>query len=129
MRFYLAARYHRIDEMRRCADDLRGLGHQVTSRWLQGDHDGPGPLDDPSWVTIAREDIEDVLAADVVVSFTEPVRGEGGGGRHTEFGLGLASGKRLLLVGRVEHLFHTLPQVEVYPTWTEALGALGGTDG
>ena len=123
MRIYLAARYRRLDEMRRYANDLLTRGHQVTSRWLQGDHQAPGALNDPSWADIAQEDVDDVLAADAVVSFAEPDRG-GGGGRHVEFGIGLASGKRLLVVGQAEHLFHTVQPVEVYASWPDALEAL-----
>ena len=123
MKIYLATRYRRIDEMNRRAEDLRKLGHLVTSRWLDGHHEAPMPLDDPSWPEIAQEDVDDVRAADVVVSFTQSQRG-GGGGRHVEFGLGLGLGKRLVLVGPREHLFHTLPSVEVYRTWSEALESL-----
>ena len=122
MKIYLATRYRRIDEMKRRAEDLRNLGHLVTSRWVDGHHEAPGALDDPSWPGIAQEDVDDVRAADVVVSFTQK-RG-GGGGRHVEFGLGLGLGKRLVLVGPREHLFHTLPSVEVYLTWSEALESL-----
>ena len=123
MRIYLAARNYRLDELRQYANDLQMMGHQVTSRWLQGQHQAPGPLDHPEWAGIAQEDVDDLAAADAVISITEPARG-GGGGRHVEFGLGLAWGKRMLLVGVVEHLFHTLPSVEAYPTWSDALAGL-----
>ena len=123
MRIYLAARNYRLDELRGYADDLRRMGHQVTSRWLQGRHQAPGSLDHPQWPGIAQEDVDDLAAADALISFTEPGRG-GGGGRHVEFGLGLAWGKRMLLVGAAENLFHTLPSVEAYPTWEDALAGL-----
>ena len=123
MRIYLAARNYRLDELRRYADDLQMMGHQVTSRWLQGQHQAPGPLDHPEWASIAQEDVDDLASADAIISITEPIRG-GGGGRHVEFGLGLAWGKRMLLVGVAENLFHTLPSVEVYPTWPDALAGL-----
>ena len=123
MKVYLAGRYRRLDEIRRCADDLRESGHQVTSRWVLERHTAPGPLDHPSWAALAQNDVDDTLAADAVISFTEAERG-GGGGRQVEFGMGLALGKRLILVGPREHLFHTLPGVEVYATWGEALDGL-----
>ncbi len=84
----------------------------------------PGPLGDPAWPGIAQEDMDDVQAADALIAFTEPRRGEGAGGRHVELGMALAWGKRLLVVGPREHLFHTLPSIEAYPTWTDALQAL-----
>lgn len=123
MRIYLAARNYRLDELRGYADDLRTMGHEVTSRWLQGRHQAPASLDHPQWASIAQEDVDDLAAADALISITEPSRG-GGGGRHVEFGLGLAWGKRMLLVGAAENLFHTLPSVEAYPTWEAALAGL-----
>ena len=75
------------------------------------------------WARFAQEDFEDVAAADTVVCFLEP-GGGGSGGRHVEFGMALAWGKRTIVVGEPEHLFHTLPSVEAYPTWPQALDAL-----
>jgi hypothetical protein len=37
-RVYLAARYSRREELCRYADDLRAIGHTITSRWLDGNH-------------------------------------------------------------------------------------------
>ena len=72
MRIYLAARNYRLDELRGYADDLRRMGHEVTSRWLQGRHQAPGSLDHPQWPGIAQEDVDDLAAADAVISITEP---------------------------------------------------------
>ena len=121
MRVYLAARYRRRPELQRRAEELSALGHSVTSRWIRGSHSISGGLDDPRWARFAQEDFEDVAAADAVVCFLEP---GGSGGRHVEFGMALAWGKRTIVVGEPEHLFHTLPSVEAYPTWPQALDAL-----
>lgn len=123
MRIYLAARYRRREELRRHAEDLSALGHDVTSRWILGGHSVSGGFDDPTWARLAQEDADDVAAADAVVCFLEP-GGGGNGGRHVEFGMALAWGKRTIVVGEPEHLFHTLPSVEAYATWAEALDAL-----
>ena len=123
MRIYLAARYRRQEEMRSYAEELSALGHHVTARWIRGSHTVPGGLHDPLWAKIAKEDADDVAAADAVLCFLES-NGGGGGGRHAEFGMALASGKRTIVIGQPEHLFHTLPAVEVYPTWPEALEVL-----
>ena len=123
MRIYLAARYRRRPEMQRRAEELSALGHHVTSRWIRGSHSVSDGLDDPSWARFAQEDFEDVAAADAVVCFLEP-GGGGSGGRHVELGMALGQGKRTIVVGEPEHLFHTLPSVEAYPTWPEALEAL-----
>ena len=123
MKVYLAARYHRLGELRRYADELQRMGHSVTSRWLKANSPASGSLDEPEWAELAQHDVEDAMAADAVVLFAEGERG-GGGGRHVEFGIGLGLGKRLIVVGRAEHLFHTLPAVEVYRDWEAAISAL-----
>lgn len=73
----------------------------------------------------AQEDWDDLLAADIVVSFTEEPRGTNSrGGRHVEFGAGLALGKRAHVVGPRENVFHCLPDVTIHDTWTSALAAI-----
>ena len=125
MKIYLAARYSRNDEMRGVRDVLQTLfGHEVTSRWID-QHGGnllesfvAGQLnDDPEGCAkYAQIDIDDLKAADVVVSFTSK-DGGGKGGRHVEYGLALGLGKRLVIVGPRENVFHTLPNVDWYPDW------------
>lgn len=43
------------------------------------------------------------------------------GGRHVEFGVAVASCKRLVVIGPRENIFHHLPRVEVFPTLGEWL--------
>jgi hypothetical protein len=130
---YLATRYARHAEMRAARDALRDLGHTVTSRWV--DQHGGHVLEsfaaerlnsDPAHcAAYAKADLDDLAAADVVVSFTT-TGGGGKGGRHWEMGWAHAAGKRLVLVGPREHVFHTLPEVEHYPDTAAFLTALGG---
>ena len=130
MKIYLAARYTRRLELVQYAQDLDQIGHVVISRWLSGDHETPanrglGPIDPVDSTPWALEDMEDVQAAHCVISFTEPPRTEyGRGGRHVEFGMALALGKRCIVVGHRENVFHCLPAVEFYETWQEALEGL-----
>ena len=58
----------------------------------------------------------------MLVSFT----GDGGGGkggRHVEHGYAMALGKRIVVVGPREHVFHTDPATEVYADWASFLTA------
>lgn len=140
MRVYLAARYSRHPEMQTYAKDLRAIGVEVTSRWINGAHQlmlngeilGPEreamfESDHESMEQQRREfalhDWWDVMAADVVVSFTEQPRKSGNsrGGRHVEFGAALAAGKRCIVVGWRENVFHCLPEVEFFETWTDVM--------
>lgn len=121
MRVYLAARYSRNPEMRQYAEDLRTLGYDVQAEWITGAHDSA--TDEAA----ALIDYREVAAADLVISFTEPpgpVNGRGRGGRHVEFGLALGLGKRVVVVGYRENVFHHLPAVEFFPTWYDAIAHL-----
>ena len=124
MKFYLASSYARREELKGYADLLTRHGHIVTSRWIDGEHEAL----DSSLLHCAnqgiaqrflREDLEDLFAADAIVSFTEPPNGPSRGGRHVEFGIALAHGLRLFVVGPKENLFYFAPGVRQYGTFDE----------
>jgi hypothetical protein len=118
MRFYLAAPSSYQSLMRTWRRDLLALNHTVTSRWLDRELTGV-LIEGPHMETWAVQDVEDVVLADVVLNCTlEPI---GPGGRHSAFGMGLAFGKNLVIVGPREHIFHFMPQVAVYVDWTTFL--------
>lgn len=133
-RVYLAARYSRHPEMQRVAEDLKAMGHEVTSRWISGVHhlelegnyhspaaEGFNEADTKKLTQFAIEDLEDLYDANMVICFTEePKSVLTRGARHTEFGVGLEIADRMIVVGPRENIFHFLPDVEVYPTWEAA---------
>jgi len=128
--FYLAARYSRREELCMYRDDLEARGHQVPARWLLGDHqvhgleanraiEGDGPVPAARAVLFAEDDISDLLAADVLVAFTDPPRSSTSrGGRHVEFGIALGlrrgteSGPKIFTVGPLENVFYALPDID-----------------
>ena len=121
MRIYIAARYDRRFEMLRVCGVLMRAGHDVTSRWIAGRGDAPDRM-------AAIEDLDDLARANCLVSFTEPpergVAWAARGGRHVEFGVALATNKRLCVVGPRENVFHHLPRVETYPTIEDLVAGL-----
>jgi hypothetical protein len=124
MKIYLAARYDRRWQMLGVASTLERAGHQVTSRWIAG-----GRGDDPA-VAPAVEALLDLARADCVVAFTEsppifPVASSGE--RHVEFGIALATGKRLCIVGPRETTFHHLLSAERYATVSDLVAGLDET--
>jgi hypothetical protein len=132
MKIYLASRYSRRVQMRDLAEELRRMGHEVATRWLdtewanRPDQSSAAP---PEYrEKYALIDLEDVRAADWVINFTEAPGDGSRGGRHVEFGLAVAWGKRVIVVGHRENLFHHLPCVEFYEDPTDLLGALGPDD-
>lgn len=119
MRIYLAARYQQHPEMQRIATVLMQQGHEITSRWIWGTYASyDASLLDPCQRTLtqtfAAHDMEDLLAAECLIGFAEKPGVISRGGRHVEWGMAVAWGKRLILIGEPEHLFHCLAQVEIY---------------
>lgn len=136
-RTYLAARYSRREELCEYRKQLQEIGYEVQARWLDGKHqisDNGTPIGDQGEALIesnhpaadtlrskfAQDDWEDVTGAELVINFTEPPRSNANrGGRHVEYGIALAHGARVMVVGYRENLFHWLPQAEFYETWNE----------
>lgn len=130
---YLASRYSRASQLRELREELHRMGYRVTSRWIDGGHEltkeGSTQAEHIEQMRFAEEDWQDMLAADVVASITEePRKTTTRGGRHVEFGGALALGKRLVVIGHRENVFHCLPQVEFYEnhwdwlrTWSDLL--------
>ncbi len=120
MRVYLAAMFSRQVEMRGVTSKLRWIGCEVVARWLWEKGDLLSDL--------ATNNFDDIRLANMVISFTEPpseaVDGATRGGRHVEFGIGLALGKRMIVVGPRENIFHHYPSVEVYATLEEVIAKL-----
>lgn len=143
---YLAARYSRRDELCGYREQLRQSCRFVQARWLDGGHqisDSGTPIGENGEALVegdggstnvksanlrsklAQDDWEDVSTADIVISFTEPPRSNASrGGRHVEFGIALAKGSRVMVVGFRENIFHWLPRVEFYSEWKYAFDNL-----
>lgn len=116
-KFYLAAKFSRIEEMRQLSDELRDvLGWTPSCRWVYGGEEGL------SRANIALLDLEDVAACDVIILFTHPrEEPQPGGGRFVEFGYAMALGKELMVVGPEENVFLSHPDVQLYPTYPDFL--------
>lgn len=134
MQIYLAARFDRRDQLRGYRDELNDMGIAVSSRWL--DNHGMGERDDATNGVViytpadlarcAIEDLDDIEAADVFVTFTEtPDVGYTSGGRHVELGFALALNIPVLIVGPRENVFHDLVEtdelVAQVQTWEQAV--------
>lgn len=126
MDIYLAADYARKHEMRDCRGIIETLGHKVVSRWIDNPDEledigiGGTPITDGNHTQRAQHasyDWNDIHDADMVVLFTTGNLTRGG--RHTEFGMALAWGKRVVIIGPREHVFHCLPEVVHFPTRQE----------
>jgi nucleoside 2-deoxyribosyltransferase len=107
LKIYIAAKYARRYELRLVAEQLREMGHECTSQWIDNGEESKGQTD------AALMDIADVMRADAVLFIAEPYRSQNtGGGRYFELGYAYASGKAIYIVqpGELfETVFHALP--------------------
>lgn len=113
---------------------MRNLGHDVDCRWLKGLHQihpGSANVDNADSsvpmeaAAFAQEDVEDLAASHAIILFSErPDSHSKRGGRHVEFGMALAWGKRLFVIGPRENVFHCLPGVMAFPAWRSFLAYL-----
>lgn len=141
MKIYLAAMFGWKDQIKAYAEELRSLGIEVTSRWLDEKKPSNVTLDqcsDEYLENTAGIDIVDVVAGDdgLVLFTTDPKTPTPRGGRHFESGFAYAfvwlrkmlttfelGPKRLIIVGPRENIFHYRKDVIVVPDF-EALKKL-----
>jgi nucleoside 2-deoxyribosyltransferase len=144
MKIYLAARYSRRLELCEYRSSLEALGHEVTSRWLNGKHqvdrDGlklgalgeeyveSGSDEQAAQLRdfFATEDMQDVRSAELMIAFTEQPRADAfRGGRHVEAGMALAWGIPLWVVGPRENVFYSLSSVAQHEAFADVAEKLG----
>lgn len=120
---YLAPRHSRRTEMEAYIADLKEHGLQVYAGWITN----PYPASETSLLTtpavasyLALADMQEIGRADTVFVFSEPpgVR-PNRGGRHVEFGYALGLGKRIIVIGPRENVFHCLSGIYLYADWPE----------
>lgn len=125
MKVYLASRYSTKDIIKGCAKELRDIGIEVTSSWLEEPH-GPEvqltQISGEESTQYAYRDLVDISSADILVFFSvDPTIATIRGGRHVEYGYALGIRKPILVVGPKENIFHSLSEVKHVDTWLEAL--------
>lgn len=121
MNIYLSAQWSRRSEIEGYAQELRDLGHTVTSRWHHGE-----PMGDDAeptveaWKVWAQADLEDIDDAHALIAFTEPKGTMSRGGRHVEWGYWLARrdwDQPSIVIGPCESQFYAKAS-HVYADWT-----------
>ena len=129
MNAYLAARYSRKKEIKSLIPVLLANNIAVTSSWLHEEASETAHLDEftPTFCRhTAKIDLDDIDNSDTFVFFSEdPNIGTPRGGRHVEFGYALSQGKRMIVIGGEENIFHYLPQIIHYTSLGNFLDAEG----
>lgn len=129
LKVYLASRYSTKPQIEKYAAELRELGIEVTSTWLEETHapnSGMGDVSEKLLTQYGYKDLNDIDRAHILVFFAvDPTIPTLRGGRHVEFGYALRDAiegrKLILVVGPKENIFHTLAEIKHVDTWQEAV--------
>jgi hypothetical protein len=114
---YLAAAFHRKEEMKELSLLIKELGVEVTSRWLDEEEAPHGPIKLKRFLrNTAQMDADDVKAADTLVRFSDDLSKPTvpsqwcTGSRLEECGMAHAWHKDIIVVGGQQSLFDKFPQ-------------------
>lgn len=123
MKFYLAAPYTQKASMRAARNVLQALGHEVTSRWIDGL--GSNPMADSlsDCIQEAITDFQDINECDTVAVFSD--KPSTTGGRDVEFGYAYGIRKKIVVIGPVRNVFMALPNIMHFEDWNAFLRSLG----
>lgn len=125
MKVYVASHFAEKELSRKIREQLQANGHVCTSRWLD-EEPATDPADHEFRQKVALMDVDDVISGDVLV-FRNPPESQkkGTGGRRVEFGIAVAYGKPILILGGPsETVFDDLPNVTICPDMESVLGKL-----
>lgn len=115
-KIYLAASWIRQLEISSIAHELRNIGVDVISSWIDETGEDPIVGKRKRLTENAIRDLSEVRACDVFVRFADVLVGLvpatlATGGRMVEMGVALALGKPVYLVGFEQNIFDHLPQI------------------
>lgn len=114
--------------MRTYTEQLRAEGIEVVSAWpdmAMASVDGFTGVDAQRRALEAMLCLQQIAQTNLVAVFSDvPHAPDPRGGKHVEMGAALALGKRVLLCGPPEHIFHELADVERYDGWAECFARI-----
>ncbi len=119
MNIYIASRYPNRERLEPIRDAIESMGHQVPTRWLDGQMD----VEDP--VACATVDIDDMRATELLILDTSGTSAWDTNGLYVELGYVLGLGRhQVWLVGERTNIFTYLPKIRHFENWDAALEAL-----
>jgi len=110
--------------LREYKEQLEARGVSVVGRWPHIPSHAPTSeiteYTEAELLTVATTDYADVLAADTIVVFTDPLNSRWPRGSHwVEWGIGLGRGAECIVCGPKENFFCHLPHIKVFSDWSK----------
>ena len=123
MRIYIAGCFESRPRLAAMRVEVEKLGHKVTSSWLdEPDQVGPVCLYSPGkGLAYAQRDYREILESELLLLDTLDTNERGG--REVEFGIAVAFGLAVWVVGPYRNVFHYFAE-EQASSWEEALDRL-----
>lgn len=118
MKFYIAGTFGDQAALRKEADRLWELGHEVTGTWLNETKRPEGMPEDVFKKKLAIKDLCEVARADCVIQDNR----QSSGGKNCEWGFGLGEfqHKELWLVGEETNVFQYLADMK-FDNWNDLI--------
>lgn len=113
-RIYIAGAFESQGRLRRRRYEIEQLGHTVVSTWL--DEEGSPNPSAADKLAYAKRDLAEVIRSEILIVDTEDTNVRGG--REVEYGIAIAMGKPVYVVGPVRNVFHALAD-GIFETWEE----------
>lgn len=123
MKFYLAAPYSTKATMRAARNVIVAMGHEVTSRWLDGLGANPMADTEAACIEEAITDFQDINECDTVVVFSD--KPSTTGGRDVELGYAYGIRKKIVVIGPIRNVFMALPNIMHFDDWNAFVNSLG----
>ncbi len=121
---YIAAPFTARERARELKDMVEAAGHVSTASWIPSHLSDYDNLSATQLLTEAKHDALGVRRSDIIVL----INNEGpstSGGMHVEFGLALAYGKGVIIVGEKTNLFHYFDKIVFAPSINEVVDRIG----
>ena len=116
---YVAAKFEAKERLQPVRHRLEAGGIQVVGTWLDEETSTPTHTQK---VQYAKRDMAEVMLANLLILDT--LDDNNRGGREVEYGMALATGKNIIIVGPFRNVFHTVADAR-FDTWKECYEFLG----
>lgn len=119
-KIYIGGKFERREELRKPADQLWHLGHEIVSTWLNETAKPEGMSHEDFFKKLAIKDLAEIQSADIVMIDTFMPAGSGGSQVEYGYALGKHHRNQVFVVGPKRSVFHELAD-KTFLRWEEAV--------
>jgi hypothetical protein len=125
MKIYIASRFADRLRLRKIADQIWNMGHEITTTWLSETAKMPDMSRDEFWKKLARKDLQEIAAANLIIRDVHHISSTGGA--DVEFGFALGRHQHCIIwivsPRGARNVFHTIAD-KIFANWDDCLREL-----